>query len=554
MLGPRPPRPPQKKEVLLKPGVVFQPAAYRGMQKGINQMVEAIRPTLGPRPRIVAIERTPNNKAPELLDDGGTIARRIIQISNRDADMGAMFIRHLLWRLHEEVGDGTATAAVLFQSIYNQGVHHVVSGGNAMQLRRYLEKATPVILDELTGMTIHLEGKERLAQIAEAICYDPPMAKLLGEIFDIIGEHGRLEIRSGRGRELEREYVEGMYWETGLFSREMIADHTLFRTQLENAAILISDLEIDDPRQLLPVIGMAMQAEIRALLIIASRLSDHAVALLLANRHPEKFQAIVVKTPGFGLTDQAAALEDLAVLTGGRAITKIAGYSLQEVTLEDLGHARRVWADRSNFGIVGGKGDPRGLRQYIANLRSAFSSTEDREARKKLQQRIGKLIGGSATLRIGGVTELELNARKELAERTAEALRGAIMEGVLPGGGASLLACRPTLERMMDQSSDPDERAAFRILIRALEEPLRTIVTNVGFDDREIMAEIKRAGPGYGFDVVSEQTVDMAQAGIFDVATVLKSAVHSAIAGAALALTTDVLVHHKKPEEAFHTY
>jgi chaperonin GroEL len=334
----------------------------------------------------------------------------------------------------------------------------------------------------------------------------------------------------------------------------MITDYTLFRTQLENAAILISDLEIDDPRQLLPVIGMAMQAEIRALLIIASRLSDHAVALLLANRHPEKFQAIAVKTPGFGLTDQAAALEDLAVLTGGRAFTRFAGYSLQEVTLEDLGHARRVWADRSNFGIIGGKGDPRGLRQYIANLRSAFSSTEDREARKKLQQRIGKLIGGSATLRIGGVTELELTARKELAERTAEALRGAIMEGVLPGGGASLLACRPALERMMDQSSDPDERAAFRILIRALEEPLRTIVTNVGFDDREIMAEIKRAGPGCGFDVVSEQTVDMAQAGIFDVATVLKSAVHSAIAGAALALTTDVLVHHKKPEEAFHTY
>jgi chaperonin GroEL len=524
------------------------------MQKGINQMVEAIRPTLGPRPRIVAIERTPNNKAPELLDDGGTIARRIIQIANRDADMGAMFIRHLLWRLHEEVGDGTATAAVLFQSIYNQGVHHVVSGGNAMQLRRYLGKAIPVILDELTGMTIHLEGKEKLARIAEAICYDPPMAKLLGEIFDIIGEHGRLEIRSGRGRELEREYVEGMYWETGIFSREMITDHTLFRTQLENAAILISDLEIDDPRQLLPVIGMAMQAEIRALLIIASRLSDHAVALLLANKHPEKFQAIAVKTPGFGLSDQAAALEDLAVLTGGRAFTRFAGYSLQEVTLEDLGHARRAWADRSNFGIVGGKGDPRGVRQYLANLRGAFRSTEDREARKKLQQRIGKLIGGSATLRIGGVTELELNARKELAERTAEALRGAIMEGVLPGGGASLLACRPALERMMDQSSDPDERAAFRILIRALEEPLRTIVTNVGFDDREIMAEIKRAGPGYGFDVVSEQIVDMAQAGIFDVATVLKSAVHSAIAGAALALTTDVLVHHKKPEEAFHTY
>ena len=553
MLGPRPPRPPQKKEVLLRPYVVFQPAAYRGMQRGINKMVGAIRPTLGPRPRNVAIERTPNNKAPELLDDGGTIARRIIQLPNRDEDMGAMFTRHLLWRLRERVGDGTATTAVLFQSIFNQGVHHVVSGGNAMQLRRYLEKSIPLILDELTAMTIPVDGREQLAKIAEGICYDPLLAKLLGEIFDIVGEYGRLEIRSGRARELEREYVEGMYWETGLFSREMITDHTLFRTQLENAAILISDLEIEDPRQLLPLIGAALQAEVRSLLIVASRLSDNAVALLLANRHPEKFQAIAVKTPGFGLSDQVAALEDLAALTGGRPFTRFAGQSLRDVTLQDLGHARRAWADRSNFGIIGGKGDPHKLRQHIAALRTTFGHSEDQEARKTLQQRMGKLLGGSATLRIGAATEVELNTRKELAERTAEAVRGAIRDGVLPGGGAALLACRPALRQKLAQSSDPDERASYRILIRALEEPLRTIVANAGFNADEIMAEIKSAGPGRGFDVTSEKVVDMAQAGVLDVATVQKAAVHSAIAGAALALTTDVLVHHKKPQEVMNT-
>jgi chaperonin GroEL len=554
MFGPGPRRPPKKKEVLLTPGIIFQPATYRGMQKGINQMVEAIRPTLGPRPRLVAVERTPNSKAPELLDDGGTIARRIIQISNRDADVGAMYVRHLLWQLHEKVGDGTATAAVLFQSIYNQGVHYITSGGNAMQLRRHLEKAVPVIFDELSKMTIPVESKEQLAGIAEAVCHDPMLAKLLGEIFDIIGEYGRLEIRSGRGREVEREYVEGMYWDTGIYSREMITDHTLFRAQLENAAILISDFDIDAPQQLLPVIRTAMQAEIKALMIVTATLSDAAMSLLLANRNPEKFQAIAVKTPGSTLTDQMAAMQDLAVLTGGRAFTKSAGQSFDGITPQDLGQARRAWADRSNFGIVGGKGDPRGLRQHIADLRSAFKTAEDRDERKNLQQRIGKLIGGSATLRIGAVTETELETRKALAERTAETLRGALMEGVLPGGGVALLNCRPALKRLQDHCDDPDGRAAFRILMQAMEEPTRTIIANAGFDASEVMAEVRLAGPGHGFDVTVERVVDMAQSGIFDVAAVQKSAVHSAIAGAALALTTDVVIHHKKPPEALQTY
>jgi len=534
--------------------VVFQPATYRGMQRGINQIVKAIRPTLGPLPRVVAIARVLSDRTPELLDNGGMIARRIIQLANCDEDMGAMFIRHLLWRLHEKVGDGTATAAALFQSVYNQGVRYVTSGGNAMQLRRYLEKGMRVTLDELTGMAVHLEGKERLAQIAESICYDPPLAKMLGEIFDIIGEYGRLEILSGHSRELEREYVEGMYWTGGIRSRQMITDHTQFRTEMENAAILISDLKIEDPRQLMPLVEMARQAEIRSLLITAQKLSDSAVSLLLAaSQDPSQFQAIAVKARGLAADDQAAAMEDLAILTGGRPFVNAAGYTLSGVKSQDLGRARRVWADRFSFGIVGGKGDPRALRKHIANLRAVFRQAKDPAVRKKLRERIGKLMGGSATLWVGGTTELEIEARKELAERTANVLRGAIMEGVVPGGGVSLLACRPALQRMVDQSTDPDERAAYRILIKALEEPIRTILTNAGHNASEVMAEIKRAGAGYGFDVRSRQVVDMVQAGIFDAASVQKAAVHSAIAGAALALTVDVLIHHKKPEEVIAT-
>jgi len=516
------------------------------MQRGINQIVEAIRPTLGPRPRMVAIDHASSDKMPELLDDGGVIARRITQLPDRDEDMGAMFIRHLLWRLHERVGDGTATAAVLFQSVYNQGVRYIVSGGNAMQLRRYLEKGMRIILDELTGMTIHLKGKELLAQIAESICYDPPLAKMLGEIFDIIGEYGWLDIRSGRSRELEREYVEGIYWDGSIVSREMITDHARLRTRMEDAAILISDLEIEEPSELLPLITMAIDAKVRALLIVAREISPRAIALLLANRKPEEFQPIAVKTRGYGVDEQAALLEDLAILTGGRPFLGVAGDTLSGVRPQDLGHARRVWADRHHFGIIGSKGNPRVLRQHISRLRAAFARAGKSEVRKKLEKRIGKLMGGSATLYVGGATELEITARKGVAERTAAALRGAVREGVLPGGGVSLLACRPALQQMLARGENSDERAAYEILIKALEQPIRTIIANAGYDASEIMAEIKLAGPGHGFDVRSEQVVDMAQAGIFDVATVLKAAIHGAVAGAGLALTTDVLVHHKK--------
>lgn len=532
--------------------VIFQPSAYERMQKGIDQIVDVVRPTLGPLPRVVALDRMVSDKMPEILDDGGVITRRIIQIAGRDEDMGAMFVRQLLWRLHETVGDGTATAAVLFQSVYRQGIRYITAGGNAMVLRRHLEEGLRVLLNELDNMTTPLEGKEKLAQIAESICYDPPLAKLLGEIFDIIGEYGRLEVRSGRSRELEREYVEGMYWDkSGVVSRQMITDHGKLRTQMENAAILISNLEIEDPRQLIKVLGKALEAKVKNLMIVANKLSDSAVAVLFqASKDPEKFQAIAVKAPGVNIHDQTAALEDLAVLTGGRAFVRAAGQTLDGVTVQDLGRARKAWADRYNFGIVGGQGDPRALRKHIANLRVAFGQIDDTEDRKRLQGRIGKLMGGSATLWVGATTEVQIDARKELAKRTAEAMRGAIREGIVLGGGASLLACRPALQAIADQSDDPDKRAAYRILVKAMEAPIRTIISNAGYDASEVMAEVRLAGPNHGFDVRAGQVVDVTQAGILDAVSTLKAAVHGAVASAALALTVDVLIHRKEPPQS----
>lgn len=530
--------------------VVFQPATYQGMQRGINQLVEAIRPTLGPLPRIVALEKSDRAKSPELLNSGGVIARRIIQLPDRDADVGAMFLRHVLWRMHEQVGDGTATTAVLFQSIFNQGVRYIVAGGNAMLLRRHLEQAVQPILDQLNAMAVPLEGKHRIAQMADSICYDPPLSTMLGEIVDIIGEYGQLDIRSGRGRELEREYVEGMYWDSRIFSRQMITDHAELRTSLENAAILISDLELDDPRQLVGVLEQVIKANFKSLLILANELSEGVTALLLsASRDPEKFQAIAAKTPAVTSTERANALEDLAILTGGQPLVKAANDTLGAFRLEYLGQARRAWASRHHVGIVGGKGDPRALRAHISALRTAHADTQDPETRNRLVKRIGKLMGGSAILWVGGATEPEIQARKELAERTADALRFAVRAGVVPGGGVALLACRPALQQRLSQNNDTDARAAYGILIKALEAPIRAILTNAGQDASDVLAHIRLAGPGHGLDVRSSQVVDMAQVGIWDAAAVLQEAVHSAVVSAALALTTDVLVHHKKPTE-----
>lgn len=536
-----------------KPRVVFQPNAHRGMQKGFNQMLNVIRPTLGPFPRIVAYEKSPNDKAPELLDDGGIIMRRIIQLPGQTEDAGAMFIRQVLWRLHKRAGDGTATAAVLFQAAYNEGVRFIAAGGNAMVLRRHLEEGLALILQALDDMTIPIEGRNRkkhLAQVAQTICYDPPMAKVLGEIFDIIGEYGRMDIRSGQGRVLDREYVEGMYWKGSLLSRTMITDPTRSRADVENAAILITDMDIQDPRDLVPAFSAAVQANFKSVFIVAQKLSDEALAFINHEKTKEKLHVIAAKTPGAGLTDQAATLQDMAILTGGQALTRHAGQTLRDVRPEDLGHARRAWADKFNFGFSAGKGDPRVVREHIATLRRSYRNSTDTEARNTLQERIGKLLGGSATFWVGGTTKSEIESRKTLAKRTGQALRGAVIEGILPGGGIALLNCRPLLAEKLAQSSSADESAAYRILLRVIEEPIRTLLTNAGYNPSEIMGQIERAGPGYGFDLQSAKLVDMVEAGVFDVATVQKDAIRSAISSAALALTIDIMVHHKKPQES----
>ena len=290
------------------PGLIFQPHVYESMQRGMGKIVSAVRPTLGPIHRTVIIEKESyRDRPPELLDDGALIARRIIQLANRDEDMGAMYLRQMLWGLHESVGDGTATATVIFEKILNGGILYITSGGNATRLREALENAIPMILDELKCMTFMVEGKEALSRLAQSICYDPELARMLGEIFDVIGEFGRLEIQTGRGRSLEREYIEGMFWSGAILSREMIPDPQLGRVKLEDVAILITNLEISEPSVMQEILEKAVQSNIRSLLLVARTISPQALALMMLKQNQEKVHAIAAKTPGLSADDHREA-------------------------------------------------------------------------------------------------------------------------------------------------------------------------------------------------------------------------------------------------------
>ena len=534
-----------------KPGVVFQPKVRHRLQRGIQTMVSAVGPTLGPLSGGVAIDHI--NKSvtlPEFLDDGGVIARRIIQLPNRDEDMGAMLVRSMLLRQAERVGDGIATAAVLLEAIFNGGVRYLASGGNAMPLRRHLENALPLILAELDRMVVRLDGQAALTDMARTLCHEDEMAALLGEAFDLIGAYGRIEIREDYGRGLRREYVEGSYSHTGAFSRALLpgSAETDGMITLETPAIFLCDFEIDDHKALFPVMQAAHAAGIKALVIITRSLSDKAVALLVANNKMDTFKAIAIKLPGLNPTDRMDALDDLSRLTGATPFIQVAGQSLENVSAADFGRARRVWADMKAFGIVGGAGDPVRLREHLRALKTIYHSTHEADVRKRTQARISHLMGSSVTLWIGGFTKTEIAARKSLAERAALTMRAALEEGVLLGAGMALVNCQQALEKRLLCASDADERAAYRILMEALAAPAQVILRNAGYDPGEIMAQVAHEGPDAGFDVVSGRLVNLCEAGILDSTLVLKTSIRNAVSTAALALTIDSLVHLAKPE------
>lgn len=529
------------------PGLLFAPRAHVAMRHGIDCLADLVRPTLGPTPRCVALAGSSSNHPPEILDDGATIVRRVIQLPDPYADMGAMLLRHTLWQVQKAVGDGTATTAVLLQAIVRHATPYLAAGGNAMDLKRGLERGLAAAITALQGLARPLEGAAAIAHTAEALCHDAEMANLLGEIFDIVGPDGHVQVEAGHSLGLERRYVEGVHWYEGFFSPYFITDPRKQEARLEDPAVLISDLRLTTAEQLAPLLERVSRANQRSLLVIAQEVSGSALGLLVANHRAGMLRLLAVRAPSYG-THQAGILEDLAVLTGGRVVTQAGGERAQDVSLADLGYARLAWADAHTFGILGGKGDPVKLRRRIAQVKAELAATDDPADREKVRERLGKLLGGIAILQVGAATKVELEARKARAERAVTALRLALAEGVVPGGGAAYLACQPSVQRL---SASSDEKVGLQALSCALEEPLRVIAWNAGHEPSTVIAQVKASPPGWGFDALRGQVVDMWTAGILDPVRVLKTALEAAVSGAAMALTTDVLVHHRWPKMSF---
>lgn len=531
-----------------RPGVVFQPHVHRRFQRGIRQMVNALSPTLGPLGGGVAIDHlNKTNPLPEFVDDAGVIARRIIELCDRDEDMAAMLVRSMVLRQHARQGDGTATAAVLFGAIYDAGVRYIAAGGNAMRLRHHLERAIPCIIAMLNAMTFRLHGQEALTQMAFSLCHDREMAGLLGESFDLLGMYGRLEIREAYGRKIYREYVEGSHFYAGAISNVLLPDDATKTLHLENAALFLSDLNVEDHQTLFPVLRSALEANVSALVIVARNLSEKAIALLATHNRMNRFPIVAVKLPGLNSEDRISALEDLRLMTGATPFVEAMGSLPDQIAAPHFGKTRRFWVDIHSFGFVSGKGDPRQLRTHLQRLKTRCHKTQDVDERKALQDRIGNLLGGAITLWVGGQSQPEISARKALAERTALALREAYQDGVVPGGGTAFLRCRDELAQQLS-AHDDEARAAYRILIEALAAPARTLWRNAGYDPGEVTSDLLHASSETTFDVISGQVVDVREAGILDSAPVLKACIRNAVGSAALALTIDSVVHLARPE------
>ncbi len=524
------------------PRVIFQPDVYSGLRRGSDQIANALRPTLGPLARTIAIDPVLGDKPPEILDDGGTIARRIFQLPNRNEDVGAMLLRHMLWKLHESVGDGTVTAAIIFQSVFHEGIRYITAGGNPMRLRKFLELGLETIDVEI-AQHIAPVTEMNLEQAVRSLCPDPQIAPFLVEAFGILGEYGQLDILEG-GQQSIFELAEGLYWEGG--SLIQAEGQPSYRTSLSDAAILISDFDLQEAKELAEFIAEVIRTGKKSLLIIANSLSVENIHLLkMVNSRPG-FRVLAAKPPHLELLRRTIALADLAVLTGGQVCVQGAGQSLKSVRMTQLGAAQVVWSDRRLAGIINGAGDPRAIRVLFHQLQATYRNSAAPDEQKRLRERIATLMGGFGILHVGGVALPELEHRRDAVKRAVDLIRAALRDGILVGGGITFLACAEKMLTYAHAACDSDERAAYMILSHALSKPFEAILQNAGYESGVIRDQVQRNNYQVVFDVECGQ---LAAPTIFDSAKVLRAVINHSIGSAALSLTIGVVVHRKGYEK-----
>ncbi len=516
--------------------LIFDAEARRQLKSGIDALANAVRVTLGPRGRNVAIDKKWG--APTVTHDGVTVAKEI-ELENHFQNMGAQMLKQAATKTNDVAGDGTTTATVLAQAIVTEGLRNLAAGANPMLMKRGIDAATEAVVEEIKRQSTPLSGDGDIEHIAAISANDPEIGRLLAEAMAKVGRDGVITVEEGKGLKLEVEYTEGMQFDRGYISAYFITDSTRMEAALDEPYILITDKKISAITDIVPVLEKLVQTGRKELVIIAEDVDGEALATLVVNKLRGILNVLAVKAPGFG-DRRKEMLRDIATLTGGQVISEELGKKLDATTLNDLGQARRVVSTKDDTTIVEGRGRQQDIQGRIQQIKVQIEETTSDYDREKLQERLAKLSGGVAVIKVGAATEVELKEKKARVEDALHATRAAVEEGIIPGGGVTLLRASPAISKL---ALEGDQKVGAGILRRALEEPLRQLVRNAGLEGSVVVEHLsKESRPNWGFDVMAEDYVDLVQAGIIDPAKVTRTALENAASVAGMILTTEALV------------
>jgi len=515
--------------------IIFGEEARKALKSGVDTLTDAIRVTLGPRGRPVALDKKWG--APSVLNDGVSIAKEI-ELPNPFENMGVQLVKQAATKTNDDCGDGTSTSTIIAQAIISEGFKNIAAGADAMALKRGVDKGVEALVDELKRMSIPVAGREQVAQVAAISAIDQEIGDLIADVMEKVGKDGVITVEEGKGLQFETEYVEGMKFDRGYISPYFITNAEQMRAELEDPYILITDKKISAINDILPALEKIVQVS-KNLVIIAEDIEGESLATLVVNKLRGTLSPLALKAPGFG-DRRKAMLQDIAVLTGGNVISEEVGRKLDSVTIEDLGRARRVIADKDNTTIVEGKGEAKDIEARIKQIRAEIDISTSDYDKEKLQERLAKLAGGVAVIKVGGATETELKEKKHRVEDALSATRAAVEEGILPGGGVALLNALSALKKL---KVGGDEATGVNLLKRALEAPLRCIAENSGREGSVVVNAIRESKPGIGYDAFKDELgVNMVERGIVDPLKVTRSALQNSASIATMILATESLV------------
>jgi chaperonin GroEL len=522
--------------------VKFSEEARAKMLKGINVLADAVTVTLGPRGRNVVLEKSWG--APNVTKDGVTVAKEI-EFSDKFENMGAQMVKEVASKTSDVAGDGTTTATVLARALFNEGAKMVAAGHDPMNLKRGIDKAVKAVTDELKRVSKSTKGRDEIAQVGTVSANgDKTIGDMIAEAMEKVGKEGVITVEEAKSLDTQLDVVEGMQFDRGYLSPYFVTDPERMEVALEDAYILIHEKKISSMKDLLPVLEQVARGG-KPLLIIAEEIEGEALATLVVNKIRGTLQVCAVKAPGFG-DRRKAMLEDIAILTGGRMIAEELGIKLENVTLKDMGRCKRITVDKDNTTLIDGAGKKADIEGRIKQIRNQIEETTSDYDREKLQERLAKLVGGVAVIKVGAATEVEMKEKKARVEDAMHATRAAVEEGVVPGGGVALIRCQTILDNL---KVDEEQQFGVGIVRRAIEEPLRWIAGNAGQEGSVVVNNVRQAKGSNGYNAATDEYEDLYKAGIIDPTKVVRTALQNAASVAGLLLTTEAMVAEKPKEE-----